>query len=70
MNFLLPFSVTGGTVLATLLFESEAVGHLLLATLVLLGVLEHWMLVLPFAPTALWGWALRSRNRAAELRVV
>jgi putative photosynthetic complex assembly protein 2 len=33
----------------------------LLATLSALGVLEHWMLVLPFSTTRLWSWSLRAR---------
>jgi len=63
MNFLFPFSVTAGTVGAVLLarmtFASGAsdfdiTSASLLATLTVLGILEHWMLVLPFPATALW----------------
>jgi putative photosynthetic complex assembly protein 2 len=76
MNFLFPFSVTGGVVLATLLIqkilapgasEFDITGGSLLATLAVLGILEHWMLVLPFPTTALWSWGLRSRE-ALEFR--
>jgi putative photosynthetic complex assembly protein 2 len=70
MNFLFPFSVTAGVVLATLLvqravapgasdFDASRWG--LLATLAVLGVVEHWILVLPFSATALWSWGMRSR---------
>jgi putative photosynthetic complex assembly protein 2 len=59
MNFLFPFSITGGTLLAA---HYVLTGQALLGTLAVLGVLEHWVLVLPFPATALWSWALRSRR--------
>ncbi len=71
MNFLFPVSVTGGTVLAahyvsklltTGVPEFAQTGQALLATLAILGVLEHWMLVLPFPAAALWSWGLKSRQ--------
>ena len=66
MNFLFPLSVTGGVVLATLLVqkivtpgasEFDVTSGTLLATLAVLGILEHWILVLPFPATFLWSWA-------------
>lgn len=63
MNFLFPFSVTVGTVgavwltrmaFATGATEFDVTSASLLATLTILGILEHWMLVLPFPATALW----------------
>ncbi len=71
MNLLFPFSVTTATLGAAWLVHlafraapdsSLAVGHLLVATMLTLGVLEHWMLVLPVSPSALWRWALRHRQ--------
>jgi putative photosynthetic complex assembly protein 2 len=71
MNFLFPVSVTAGVVLATLLIqktlapgtsEFDVTSGALLATLAVLGILEHWILVLPFPATALWSWGLRSRE--------
>lgn len=56
MNLLFPFSVTAGSILVTLLVgklfargigEAAITGYSLLATLAALGLLEHWMLVLP-----------------------
>jgi putative photosynthetic complex assembly protein 2 len=39
----------------------HAVGYTLLATLMALAVLEHWLLVLPLPPGAIWGLGLTSR---------
>jgi putative photosynthetic complex assembly protein 2 len=70
MNPLLPVSVAGAlAVLAALIgaaFEPgthppEAAGHLLVATLLALAVVEHAMLVLPVSTTWLWRWAMRAR---------
>jgi putative photosynthetic complex assembly protein 2 len=77
MNFLFPVSVTAGVVLSTVLIqqilapaasEFEVAGGSLLATLSVLGVLEHWILVLPFPATALWSWGLRFREEAQGAR--
>jgi putative photosynthetic complex assembly protein 2 len=71
MNFLFPLSVTAATVLASVFVQRaiapgasdfEATRWGLLATLVVLGIIEHWILVLPFSSTALWSWGLRSRD--------
>jgi putative photosynthetic complex assembly protein 2 len=71
MNFLFPLSVTTSTVLASVFVQwaiapgvsdFEATRWGLLATLVVLGIIEHWILVLPFSSTALWSWGLRSRE--------
>jgi putative photosynthetic complex assembly protein 2 len=73
MNFLFPVSVTGGTIAAVLLFAAAAAPDAsafattrlsLLGTLLALAVIEHWMLVLPISPTALWQWSLRRRAPA------
>jgi putative photosynthetic complex assembly protein 2 len=77
MNVLFPLSVTCGTVAVAMLFArasalaasapGAATGAVLLGTLLLLGVLEHWMLVLPLPFARLWGWALRLRTAMAAL---
>lgn len=36
----------------------------LAGTMLALGILEHWLLVLPIPAAALWGWAMRQRQRA------
>ena len=46
----------------------EMVGASLLATLCLLGALEHVFLALPFRDGMLWGWAFRPASRGANLR--
>ena len=38
---------------------AAAIGQMLVGWMVLLGVVEHWMLVLPM-PVTLWGWHLRA----------
>ncbi len=72
MNLFFPFSVTIATVATALLFERavrpestafQAVGAMLLATLMALAVLEHWFLVAPIDGNALWR-AFRRRPRA------
>jgi putative photosynthetic complex assembly protein 2 len=71
MNFLFPVSVTASAVVATIFVQRaiapsasdfEATRWGLLATLLVLGIIEHWILVLPFSATALWSWGLRSRE--------
>lgn len=71
MNPLFPLSVTGATVVAAWLVTEAlaapagsglATGYLLVATLLALAILEHWLMVLPFNPTALWRWAMRERR--------
>jgi putative photosynthetic complex assembly protein 2 len=71
INLLFPLSVTIATVVLTMLVmrsadsaiaPAEAVGLALVATMLALGILEHWLLVLPIPSTALWRWALRNRR--------
>jgi putative photosynthetic complex assembly protein 2 len=71
MNLLFPVSVTAATAVtgALILGATEATtdfaraGLTLLATLLFLGLLEHWFLVLPLRDSALWSWALRLAGR-------
>jgi putative photosynthetic complex assembly protein 2 len=71
MNLLFPLSVTGATVFAAVLIGDVTAGTLtpfetaadiLLATLTVLGIVEHWLLVLPIKTSALWSWGMRSRD--------
>lgn len=67
MNALFPLSVTIPTAIAALVIESvldpalpegQAAGRLLVASLLALAILEHWMMVLPMPLTPLWRWAM------------
>ena len=42
--------------------QAQAVGAVLVGTLLALAIIEHFMLVLPLDTTALWRWALRKRQ--------
>lgn len=73
INLLFPLSITIATVLFTLLALDAgaaaddpftAVSACFLATMMGLGVLEHWFLVLPLPAEDLWTWGLRSHKRA------
>jgi putative photosynthetic complex assembly protein 2 len=67
-NEFFPFSITiASSVVLMLVYRSimpsadpaQSVGHLLIATMMTLGVIEHWLLVLP-VPAGLWGWGVRT----------
>ena len=73
MNLLFPVSVTISTLITAGLVEQairapsgsyEAVTATLLAVLMALAVLEHWLLVVPLPAMALWNWSLASRPKA------
>jgi putative photosynthetic complex assembly protein 2 len=73
MNLLFPFSVTIATVFATILLGKAgavtatpfvASEFTFLATILILGILEHWFLVLPLPFAELWSWSLRARDAA------
>lgn len=75
MNLLFPVSVTLSTLIVMLLVLKaldpasagvEAVRLVLTATLLALGILEHWFLVLPLPDEALWAWALSGRKGAGQ----
>ncbi|MEZ5459410.1 MAG: putative photosynthetic complex assembly protein PuhE [Steroidobacteraceae bacterium] len=77
MNLLFPWSVLFLSIAAGLLgtrlmgmapSEPAATQLVLLTTLVVLGLIEHWFLVLPIRVDALWAWSLRSQRRT-PLRV-
>ncbi|HEX4511574.1 MAG TPA: DUF3623 family protein, partial [Burkholderiaceae bacterium] len=71
MNGLFPWSVALGTVAVVLGWQGvgtaglDAAGEataILAATLLSLGLLEHWFMVIPLPTHALWRWGLRSRE--------
>lgn len=67
MNALLPLSLIAGAGVVAFLIQTalqtgsvgERTGCLLLASLLVLALLEHLMMVLPLSPVMLWRWALR-----------
>jgi putative photosynthetic complex assembly protein 2 len=67
-NALLPLSVLAGGVVAALVIgaaidagsAAERTGLLLVASLLVLALIEHLLLVTPLPPTLLWRWALRT----------
>jgi putative photosynthetic complex assembly protein 2 len=75
MNLLFPFSVTMATLvtagIGSLALSADvppgaAAGHALVAVLLGLAVLEHWLMVLPVSATALWKWCLGARGASGE----
>lgn len=76
MNLFFPLSLTGSVVLATWLVSAaaaadtpESIGLTMLASLVVLAVVEHWFLVLPLPAEALWAWYLAKRTARSGPRV-
>ncbi len=72
MNPFFPLSVSLSTVVTMMLIRSaaqadadpfEAAGYTMLATLMVLAVLEHWLLVTPFDANALWKWGAKNEMR-------
>ena len=72
MNWLMPFSLLGGSVLVAHLVHKagmpgvtpfQQAGYGCLITMLALAVLEHALLVLPLPLTALWGFWLRHAGR-------
>lgn len=75
MNFLFPLSVTLGTAAALYLGslglaadadDHTRTGYALVTTLLILAVVEHWFMVLPFDSTAVWSWGIPNRTTAAD----
>jgi len=71
INLLFPVSVTLSTLVTAWLIQNglapdnsafETSGLMLLASLMVLAVVEHWFLVLPPPAMLLWGWGLRSHE--------
>ncbi len=69
INAFFPVAVTASTILATSLAvlaleartEFGTTAFLLLATLMALGVLEHWFMAVPVPVRAIWEWSMGSR---------
>jgi putative photosynthetic complex assembly protein 2 len=73
MNGLFPLSVTLATASAAFLAVAatdatsafEALSYSLLASLVALGALEHWFMMLPVPVVDLWRWSVRAPQQPA-----
>jgi putative photosynthetic complex assembly protein 2 len=50
--------------------QAQAVGLILVTTMLAMAILEHFLLVLPLPSTALWRWALRNRTPPIAANVV
>ncbi len=79
MNWLMPFSLVGGTLLVAFLVQKagapgvtpfQQAGYGCLITMLALAVLEHALLVLPLPFTALWSLWLRHAGRSAQSTIV
>ena len=75
INLLFPLSVTTATAVLMLLImhivtvSADAfttAGLSLLATLLTLAIIEHWLLILPLPDQALWRWSLQSRQTTQQ----
>lgn len=73
MNLLFPVSITAATIVSVVLVQdaaaatgAERAGLTLLATMAILGLVEHWFLVLPVDFARLWQWSLTTRPDAAK----
>ncbi len=73
LNLLFPFAVSTATAMSVWMVwlalqapagTAAARGGLLPATLLVLAIVEHWLLVLPLQSTALWRWAMRNHTAA------
>ena len=71
VNPFFPVAVTAATAVATLLLVRafftdvaafRSTGDMLLASLLALGILEHWFMIVPMPIAALWSWGMRSRT--------
>jgi putative photosynthetic complex assembly protein 2 len=75
MNFLFPLSITGSTVVLTVLTQRylgtddpfKMTGYALVISLLALAVLEHWFMVLPLPSEKMWRWAMRSNRGGSAL---
>lgn len=77
MNGLFPLSITLGTLACALVIArawsaedpATRVGLILLSTIIVLGTLEHWFLVLPLPIDRLWRWSLSNRSGGAPMAI-
>lgn len=79
MNLLFPFTVTASTLMfGWLLLRAaapgitpfHAAGLTFCATMLALGIIEHWFLVLPLPFAELWSWVLKFRATRAYARPI
>jgi putative photosynthetic complex assembly protein 2 len=81
MNMLFPFSVTISTIVTVLLAQQSLAdrgdsfrltGDILLTTMMILAILEHWFLVVPFSAlrvwNGMWQWSLGWRDQRAGIQ--
>ncbi len=79
MNLFLPISIVLSAVALVFIAQhamnfdtsaAEAIGLILVGSMLAMAILEHFLLVLPLPSTALWRWAMRNRTplvtRAAD----
>lgn len=75
MNPLFPVSVTLATGAAVLVWwhlaanpvsAFDTAGLALVGTMLALGALEHWLLVLPLPSEALWRWSMKSHRKTSD----
>ena len=72
MNWVFPISITSLSFAAACWMERAVaaptdgafIGHILLAALTLLALLEHWFMVLPLPDRKLWVWMIPDRSLA------
>ncbi|MGL5011444.1 MAG: putative photosynthetic complex assembly protein PuhE, partial [Paracoccaceae bacterium] len=72
MNWVFPISITALSFAAACWMERAVaaptnaafIGHILLAALTLLALLEHWFMVLPLPDAKLWAWMIPNRRLA------
>jgi putative photosynthetic complex assembly protein 2 len=75
MNFLFPISITASTIAAVVLVQKclavddvfQVTGYALVASLLILAILEHWFMVLPLPTEKLWAWGMRNTGAAPRL---
>jgi putative photosynthetic complex assembly protein 2 len=73
MNVLFPFSIAAATTASVLVWlqaahadsDAQRASMALIGALLVLGVIEHWFLVLPLQTDALWRWGLSSHRQCA-----
>ncbi len=75
MNLFFPASVSAATIVAVLLAQRaygaqatpfETTSYAILATLTVLAVAEHWLLVAPLQINAIWRWRASATSAATE----
>jgi putative photosynthetic complex assembly protein 2 len=70
MNVLFPFSVLASTLIALWMVEQTSVATgafaitswSLLTAMMVIGILEHWLLMLPIPFARIWAWSLKARD--------